>query len=74
MELEVAKELGDCLFFGLFLGSIMFGLALGSGIYRGLDRIARSMVRSAKIQSNAKVAEHAGKHIWYEGTDTHNDA
>jgi hypothetical protein len=58
----------------LVVGLVFGGLAVGSGIFRGLRKLGLSMVRSAKIMSNAQVSEHRDTHIWYASTDTENGA
>ncbi len=61
---------------GLFLmiGLTAGGLAVGSGIFRGLTKVGLSVVRASKIISNSMIVNHSNKYIYYRETDTFNDA
>jgi hypothetical protein len=61
---------------GLFvmIGLAAGGLAVGSGIFRGLTKVGLSMVRSAKIISNSMIVDHSNKYIYYSDSTCFNEA
>jgi hypothetical protein len=56
-------ELGQYLMIGLAVG----GLAIGSGIFRGMSLIGRSIVRAAKIDSMARNNKYFTESAEYNG-------